>query len=322
VCGLRIPKLLQGCGIVYFFTDEEKKHLLRYYLPRARERGVVEELRGWNWHQPPLEPVYRDVVLALYEVANAYCPTGRDVYLRRVHKEKGKPNLAMIQGTLFHAVVADVITAAKRAIYSEGVANYRVIVERLQHHPVRLPGDRLEQLAPEEFADTRAKAEVLAAFEKTRVLARLQEILTRQPYIGEDSLVSLALPVVVEQKLDGSFLGLSPNLSTDAFVFWEPMVIDIKFDRQRDFHRLTTTGYALVMEALYEFPVNLGCIVYGEFRGDRLIVRKDLHIIGEELRQWFIEARDEKARLVAEEIDPGKGQCYEDCPYHHLCWGG
>jgi CRISPR-associated protein Csa1 len=44
------------------------------------------------------------------------------------------------------------------------------------------------------------------------VLARLQEILTKQPDIGEDSLVSLALPVVVvvEQKLDGSFPGPEP----------------------------------------------------------------------------------------------------------------
>ncbi|HIE12573.1 MAG TPA: type I-A CRISPR-associated protein Cas4/Csa1 [Desulfotomaculum sp.] len=307
---------------MYFFTDEEKKHLLRYHLPRARERGIAEELRGWNWHQPPLEPVYRDVVLALYEVANAYCPTGRDVYLRRVQKEKGRPNLAMLQGTIFHAVVADVIVAAKRAIYGEGVTNYRAIVERIQHHPVLRLDPWKDQFGPEEFADTASKVEILAAFEKTRVLARLQEILTKQPHIGEDSLVSLALPVVVEQKLDGSFLGLSPNLSTDAFVFWEPMVLDLKFDRLRDFHRLATTGYALVMEALYEFPVNLGCTVYGEFRGDRLIVKKDLHIISDELRQWFIETRDEKARLVAEEIDPGTGECYEDCPYRHVCYGG
>ncbi|MGO0122566.1 type I-A CRISPR-associated protein Cas4/Csa1 [Desulfothermobacter acidiphilus] len=307
---------------MYFFADEEKKHLLRCHLPRAREQGVVEELRGWNWHQPPLEPVYRDVVLALYEVANAYCPTGRDVYLRRVQRKRGRPNLAMIQGIIFHAVVADVIVAAKRAIYSEGVANYRAIVERIQNHPLIPLDEWAEQLSKDQLDDTLAKAEILATFEKTRVLARLQEILTRQPYIGEDSLVSLALPIVVEQKLDGSFLGLSPNLSTDAFVFWEPMVIDIKFDRQRNFHRLTTTGYALVMEALYEFPVNLGCIVYGEFRGDRLIVKKDIHIIGDELRQWFVETRDEKARLVTEEIDPGKGECYEECPYHHICWGG
>ncbi|MEW6171534.1 MAG: type I-A CRISPR-associated protein Cas4/Csa1 [Bacillota bacterium] len=305
---------------MYFLTDEEKKHLLRYHLPRARERGIAEELRGWNWHQPPLEPVYKDTVLALYEVANAYCPTGRDVYLRRVLKEKGQPNVAMIRGSIFHTVVASVIVAAKRAIYGEGVADYRAICERIQSHPAILDNAWADQLSDEDFRSTASMAEVLANFEKTRVLARIQEILTKQPYIGEDSLVSLAIPVVVEQKLDGSFLGLSSNLSTDAFVFWEPMVLDMKFDRERSFHRLCTTGYALVMEALYEFPVNLGCIVYGEFRGDRLIVKKDIHIISDELRQWFIETRDDKARLVAEEIDPGTGECYETCPYYQVCF--
>jgi CRISPR-associated protein Csa1 len=99
------------------------------------------------------------------------------------------------------------------------------------------------------------------------------------------------------------------------------MVLDLRFDKPRDFHRLTTTGYALVMEALYEFPVNLGCVVYGEFGGDRLIVKKDIHIISDELRQWFIKTRDEKARLVAEEMDPGTGDCYEGCPYWHVCYG-
>ncbi|MEW6425294.1 MAG: CRISPR-associated protein Cas4 [Bacillota bacterium] len=39
---------------MYFLTEEEKKHLLRGLLPRARETGVAEELRGWNWPQPPL----------------------------------------------------------------------------------------------------------------------------------------------------------------------------------------------------------------------------------------------------------------------------
>lgn len=102
----------------------------------------------------------------------------------------------------------------------------------------------------------------MASFENVRVAARIQDMLVRQPYIGDDSLAALAIPVVVEQKLDGSFLGLSANLSADAFTFSEPMVLDLKFGEPKKFHRLATTGYALVMEAIYEYPINLGCIVY------------------------------------------------------------
>jgi len=76
------------------------------------------------------------------------------------------------------------------------------------------------------------------------------------------------------------------------------------------------------MEAVHEFPVNLGCLVYAEFKDDRLIIKKDLHIISDELRQWFCEARDEKARLVAEEIDPGRPEnCPGSCQYFSVCGG-
>ena len=97
--------------------------------------------------------------------------------------------------------------------------------------------------------------------------ARIQEILVKQPHIQEDSLATLAIPVVVEQKLDGTFFGLSASLSADAFTFSEPMVLDLKFGEPKKFHRLSTTGYALVMEAIHEYPINLGCIVYAEFKG-------------------------------------------------------
>lgn len=262
---------------MYFLTEEEKKHLLRGLLPRARETGVAEELRGWNWPQPPLAPVY-DIPLALSEVAGAYCPTGRDLYLRRVRGVKVKPSLPMLQGSVCHGALTHLLVAAKRIIYTVGVGNYQEIIyrlnEELPYPPECWPAEISAGEDPENYAVIKQKVEIITAFEKSRLVARIQEILVKQPYIGEDSLVNLAVPVVVEQKLDGSFLGLSPNLSTDAFTFSEPMIIDLKFGRPQPFHRLATAGYALVMEAIHEFPVNLGCLVYAEFKDDRLIIKK------------------------------------------------
>lgn len=306
---------------MYFLTEEERKQLLRGLLPKARELGVAEELRGWNWPLPPLAPVY-EVRLALYEVANAYCPTGRDLYLRRVQGEVVKPSLPMLQGAIFHNALTHLLVATKRIIYTVGVNNYQDIIDRIGKEIPYPVNPWKPEVTAEEYADMEQKVEIITAFEKSRIIARLQEILIKQPYIGEDSLVNLAVPVVVEQKLDGSFLGLSPNLSTDAFVFSEPMIIDLKFGRPQNFHRLTTTGYALVMEAIHEFPINIGCLVYAEFKDNRLIIKKDIHIISDELRQWFCEARDERARLLAEEIDPGLADnCPRLCPYYVLCRG-
>jgi CRISPR-associated protein Csa1 len=304
---------------MYFLTEEEKKRLLKGFLPKSREQGVAEELRGWNWSQPPLEPAY-DYQLALYEVAGGYCPTGRDVFLRRVEHIKTKPNMAMIQGSVFHELMVKIIVEAKKLIYNKGVSRYKEICSELSQIPVTLEEKWERTIGETELADITAKAKLLRDFESSRIIARIQEILIKQPYIGDDSLVSLAVPVVVEQKLDGSFLGLSSHLSADAFTFSEPMMLDLKFGEKRDFHRLSTTGYAMVMEAIYEFPVNIGCVVYAEFKNDRLIISKDIHIIDDELRQWFIETRDEKMRMVCEEIDPGvANKCYETCPYYETC---
>ncbi|MCL6477218.1 MAG: type I-A CRISPR-associated protein Cas4/Csa1 [Peptococcaceae bacterium] len=304
---------------MYFLNDEEKKQLVKNYLPRSRQMDIAEELRGWNWHQPPLAPVY-DLRLALYEVANSYCPTARDLYLKRIDGIKARPNPAMVRGRVLHDVLAQVLVRAKKAIYNNNLENVGQLIREVGDLPA-LDQVKPSHISDEDWSDIRKKAELIAQFEAGRIQSRLQDVLVKQPNIGVDSLVSLALPVVVEQRLDGSFLGLSPNLSSDAFTFSEPMILDLKFGEPQKFHRLTTTGYALVMEALHEYPVNLGCLVYVDFRGDRMTIRKDIHIIDDELRQWFIEERDNKMRMLYEEIDPGVDNCYPNCPYTLNCRG-
>lgn len=297
---------------MYFLSDEERRYVLRRLVPQARAHPVHPELRGWNWDRPPLAPIY-DVRLGVYEIAGQYCDSGRDVYWRRVGKVQAPPNPAMVEGQVLHAVIAELVLNAKRTIYVHGTECIAALMA--------LEVPELPEWVPEEVrAELREKVALLWAFEHRRVVVRVQDVLARQPHIGPDGLAALALPVVVEQKLDGRFLGLSSHLSVDAFAFSEPMIVDIKFGERRDFHRLTTTGYALVVESLYEYPIDLGCIVYPTFRGGRVYIERDFHLIDDELRQWFIEARDERMRLVAEEIDPGLArECYETCPYWSTC---
>lgn len=302
---------------MYFLNEYERKKLLKSSLPKSREQGVAEELRGWNWHQPPLESLF-ETRLPLYQVAGKYCSTGRDVYLNRVHGAKPTPNDPMKKGLLFHELIVKTLVHTKKLIYMHGVKQILVILEELSQILTEFKDRAIKLNIEDENLDS--YIEQIYHYEYYRISSRLQEVLALQPYINEDSLVSLAIPFVLEQRLDGSFLGLSPNLSTDAFVFSEPMIIDLKFGKREKFHHLTTTGYALVMESLYEYPINIGCIVYGEFKNGRLHVDKDIHIINDELRQWFVEERDEKSRMVYDEFDPGKSDnCYDSCPYLSQC---
>lgn len=310
---------------MYFLSEEERKQLARYYLPRAREYGVAEELRGWNWDRPPLQPIY-DVHLGVSDIAGHYCPKDRDLYFRRVEHRPGLPTGAMLEGKLFHALLAKIITLSKRYIYAEGLEKINHLADYVMDESLKWLESRQNELTwdrqEERWPAIRERAVSLLKFEVERIGARVQEVLTHQPYIQEDSLVASALPVVVEQKLNGNFLGLSGMLSTDALTYAEPIVVDLKFGPRRDFYRLTTTGYALVLESLNDFPVNIGCIVYAQYKNGRWQIERDIHIIGDELRQKFIDERDEKMRLVYEEYDPGmEVNCKNECAYTSVCVG-
>lgn len=301
---------------MYFPSEEERRYVLRGLLPEVRQQGVSEDLRGWSWDRPPLKPAY-DAPLAMYEVAGKYCASGRDVYLRRVQRVLAAPNRAMLEGRALHQVLARMIIEAKRLIYEYGAACIGHL-ERLRE----LPHPSLEgsPLSEEERKVLGTKMGVVRAYEARRIVERVESVLARQPHVGPDGLVALALPVSVEVRLSGRYLGLSEHLAVDAITFAETIVADVKFGPREEFHRLGTTGYALVLESLYEAPVNIGCIVYVQFRDDRLVIERDLHIIGDELRRWFIDERDEKMRLVSEEWDPGlPAACYPTCPYLLVC---
>ncbi|MCK8816758.1 type I-A CRISPR-associated protein Cas4/Csa1 [Natroniella sulfidigena] len=304
---------------MYFLTEEEKQKLVRGLLPKFRKNQVVEELRGWNWNQPPLEPIYQKS-LALYEIAGKYCPTGRDLYLRKVEGVKTKWNQAMIRGIIFHNTLTNLLVTAKKLIYLHGVEGLARIMADLKEPDFGALESWQKRIDDDFYLQLKEKVELIWEFEYNRLVFRLQDLLAKQPYIGVDSLASLTIPITVEQKLDGSFLGLSQYLSADAFNFSEPMILDLKFGQPRDFHKLTITGYALVMEAIYSFPVSIGAIIYPEFKQGRLAIKKEFQVIDDELRQWFIEERDEKMRMVNEEIDPGVADsCYQSCPYYQEC---
>ncbi len=274
---------------------------------------MAEELRGWNWHQAPLSPAYR-AKLGVFEVAGQYCGNGRDVYVRHVLKKRGVATAAMVEGRVLHDVVARIILEAKGLMYREGHGCVGLLDK------LSFPCEAWTELGA--LPELKEKAESLWHFERRRIVTRAEEVLARQPHIGVDALVTLTLPVVVEQKLNGTFLGLSSHLAADALGWAEPLMVDLKFGEPREFHRLATTGYALVMESLYEYPISLGCVIYPNYREGRWTVERDFHIINDELRQWFIESRDERMRLVEEEIDPGTETCQEQCPFWKICRGG
>ncbi|GEM_PF-109894 len=301
---------------MYFLTEDERRLLQRKLLPEARTIQVHPTLRGWHWAEidAPARPTYQ-APLGVSEVANRYCSSGRDVFVQRVLGQRGFPTADMEEGTLLHAFAAAWVTAAKQLMYCTPTAAIMEALPKLLDDPIVLP-----EPAQTLSAEVAAKMQTMRRFETYRLLAATQGTLARQPDIGRDALAGQVLPVVVEQRVDGQFLGLSPHLAVDALFIHGPIVMDLKFGLRQPFHRLTTTGYALALESAHETPVDLGCIVYVRFGGGTLIVERDFHFIDDELRTRFIEERDRKQRLVEEELDPGlPDQCYERCRHLGFC---
>jgi len=317
---------------MYFLSPEEHKYVTRKLLMDARRDEVHPDLRGWNWSQPPIVTDSRSR-LGVSDIANLYCPTGRDLYLKKVGHIGFRSNEAMVEGLLLHRVVSEVFTRSKVIIYTHqnitswefeeklGLIDLMKEAEGWGFNTGREMGNRpgLPSLT-----DTMLeKGRLIWEFEKTRIAYRIDDIRSRYPYCESDAFVFLVLPVIVEQRLNGAFLGLSQNLAVDGYIFSEGMVVDLKFDPEtHDFHKLTTTGYAMVMESLYEYPVDLGCIVYIRFKDGQIRLRREFHHISDELRQWFIEERNRKMRFVEDELDPGMPEeCYITCPYRDICIG-
>ncbi len=300
---------------MYFLSEEERRLLLRRYLPELRATPVSEELRGWNWASPPVAPVY-SAPLSVDEAAGRACASGRDVYLRHVLGQQPKPSRAMADSAYYHRIVADVILRAKRAIYEHGAACLPAL------ETIETPfGSGGPPMPVGVSAEVEANALALWRYEARRISARAAEAVARMPSAGPDSLCAAVLPITVDQQLDGSFLGLGPGIVVDAVHFCEPMVAGLQFGRRERFHRIALAGYALALESLLEQPIGIGYTVYVDFRDGHVVTEREFHVLNDELRQWFLDERDEKARSIELELDPGLAdECPEGCPYWGVCY--
>lgn len=106
---------------MYFFSEEERKYLLKKLIPMAREKSIAEDLRGWNWHSTELSPPH-DIILPVWEVSDRYCETGRDSFLRHVQKVSVPASEEMVAGRIYHQAMAELYPSAKRLIYREGMS--------------------------------------------------------------------------------------------------------------------------------------------------------------------------------------------------------
>jgi len=292
---------------MFFLSELDHKKLINQILPKARDVGVSEELRGWNWHKAPLKPYYDDVRIPMYSVCSKYCPTNRDVFVNLVKRVKGEANRSVILGSAIH----ETVRTALRSYMDENPLKFHEWYDGV------LDGKGVKNRDEE----VKLRSETAWRFTQVMSESRFMEGVSRQPYASRRDVMATALPFLVEHRISGELLGLSGLLSIDCYDYMRGIVFDMKVSEEaRDWYSLYPTGYALVLESVYEIPVNVGCTVYTRFRGGNVSIVSDLFFINDDLRSWWVEERDGKLQMVAQKKDPGfPNVCYPDCMYRREC---
>ncbi|MEM2960833.1 MAG: type I-A CRISPR-associated protein Cas4/Csa1 [Candidatus Bathyarchaeia archaeon] len=292
-------------------------------------RGVSEELRGWSFDSPPVEPPSRSVLFSVSELAMRYCETMRDIYLKRVLNVKPPPSLKMARGIVLHAVNREALSAVKRLLFSGNARSGSELIEDLL--PLTkdvvdraiLEAERALYARVSEVEERQLRVETSAfyRFLVVQAAARVDQAISKYPHSDVDSIISVAVPPVVERKVDGSLVGFSRELSVDIYTPFNA-VADLKTGEVREFHPYAATGYALALEAEEGAPVDFGFIIYVQIEPSRLVpsFRVRYFVIGDELRRELLELRDEAYEIVSVGRDPGKPiKCPDYCPYYSIC---
>jgi len=307
----------------------DTKYALKLCRKQNERVGISEELRGWSWDQPPVEPPIRGIELGVSDIASRYCASMRDIYLRYVLGVKAKPTLRMLEGKVYHEILRFAVEKVKKIVYThniiEGFPILKKASENIDEEIEKLIAEIFNandmELNNSEFSRIFEKSLKLWRFLILKYAASVDNVRSKYENLSFDSLISQAIPQVAEYKIDGSRLGLSRNLSIDVFLPTY-MVVDYKTGSRKHFHKLATTGYALVLEAELEVEVNVGAIIYIWFNGDNLpFLRTEYYYIGDEHRREFLETRDALIEIIEHSRDPGMPvRCYPYCPYRKICW--
>lgn len=310
-----------------FFVDTlELDRLLRQL--RQMYGNVSEDLRGWNWSNDLLSPPLEGIYLGVSEIANRYCSTYRDIYLRRVLGKQAPYTYKTVKGWIYHAISSRSVREVKSILYRRWPCTGSKLLTLLQEKK----RETLNSLFAEygigrylnEIDESRLRKDAEALYDHLvlQASAKLDRILSEVTSIPDvESIVARAIPMDVERLVDGRLLGLSRELKVDMFTD-RRIVADIKTGDVRDFHKYTLAGYALAIESDLEIPIDYGVITYLSVEDGVVKVRCAAHFIGDELRREFIELRDEAFNVIHSGSDPGKpDSCLEYCVYYDVCGG-
>ncbi len=250
---------------------------------------VSADIRGWRFDM--VSPRYR--YHPTVSEVTSYCPTHRDLYLRRVQgirvEEKHR---GAVFGLVAHEVFLHPFRLVDRGVHDvEALAAAR----RRLLRELGVRGDRF-----------------------------MEEVYNLGVALALQSLVDGGIPLRVEPQIPGAPVGLSDVVKPDLLVGFIPLEVttahpDSLYGRRKE---LAVAGYALALEAWTGVPVDYGVVIYLRERDGGPWLEWRVVVVDDSLRRRFLRERDEVAMIVDDSVDPGPGdECPEWCPYRVVCRG-
>ena len=296
--------------------------ILRYVHKNRPE--VSEELRGWSWRQPPLLFPYENIRLAVSETYGTVCPSGRDIYLRHVLRMRTKPTSQQVEGYLIHFLLNKFTTTLKLFITSEPASPDDLYRKLIAEKPLvynewlgylnsqGLELEDVENMFELNFREVWVPMALEACSEYAKSMMA-------NPYATQETVLAKIMPVFSEFEVDGTPLGFSDICRIDYFTPFG-LIVEVKTTFPHEMHGLAAAAYAMAVEANFEIPVDYALLQYVWFmRKSRLRIAQRLVPLTDALRMRAVEVRDQKARIIAEGVDPAPEEvCGSECPFSRV----
>jgi CRISPR-associated protein Csa1 len=290
--------------------------------------GISEDLRGWSWNKNSRVRPLGEFKLPVSEVTHRYCPTYRDIYLKRIAKVSAPPSLKTVRGIAYHEVFHEASFKVKQFIYSNRIISGGELIneffpklEDYVERIVNLTENKTFKLNQVDRDLIKRECYILYRFLIIQAASKIDYALSKYRFINQESLVNEVLPSISEMKVDGSLVGFSKELSVDIYTPFNA-IADIKTGDVRSFHKHILAAYALAIESSERIPIDFGMIIYVKIDLERQVpyFKIDYFIIGDELRIETLEFRDKSFEILTVAKDPGKPlHCPDYCPYFSYC---
>ncbi len=303
-----------------FFTWDDVVRFVGEFALLEKSCCVSDELRGWNWSDPPILCV-SSFRISVSDVVSI-CDSGRDIFLKYILNVRGKVGRSIVRGFIIHFAFRELVYSIKRSIYNHAVKSGFELLEYLKSEGKKIFFKIFDEFDLSNIDSDEVECLFWEVWKQGSTIYSgcLDKYFKDREFKYLDSIVRMVVPIDVEVMLDGSKIGLT-NVRVDA-ILYPDIPIEIKVGEGIK-PELALAGYALVMESIFRKPINFGIVVNVDIKNDLTISWKYRIVhIDDNLRLEFINERDRRLEILENKIDPGiSSRCISSCPFYEYCHG-